>query len=376
MAYNCQYSFWEKQCFSNFQFIVVGSGIVGLSTALTLRKKHPKASILVLERGLLPTGASTKNAGFACFGSATEIYDDLKQMPEQEVFNLVKMRWEGLQILRNRLGDKAIDFKSFGGYELISENEAYILPGISQINSLIKPVFNEDVFYINKQKLSQFGFKKVKYLIENPFEGQIDTGKMMRSLIKLALTKNIEIKTGAEVVSYQENGNNVEVKVKNIEFPLKAQKLIICTNAFARKLVPNIDLYPGRGQVLVTKPIDDLPFKGVFHFDRGYYYFRNFGNRVIFGGGRNQFLKQETTIEFDCTENVIENLKQKLTEIILPNKNFEIEHIWSGIMAFGKNKKPIVSQISKNVYAAVRLGGMGVAIGSLLAEKVVSDYDL
>jgi glycine/D-amino acid oxidase-like deaminating enzyme len=216
----------------------------------------------------------------------------------------------------------------------------------------------------------------VKYLIENPFEGQIDTGKMMRSLIKLALTKNIEIKTGAEVVSYQENGNNVEVKVKNIEFPLKAQKLIICTNAFARKLVPNIDLYPGRGQVLVTKPIDDLPFKGVFHFDRGYYYFRNFGNRVIFGGGRNQFLKQETTIEFDCTENVIENLKQKLTEIILPNKNFEIEHIWSGIMAFGKNKKPIVSQISKNVYAAVRLGGMGVAIGSLLAEKVVSDYDL
>ena len=46
---------------------------------------------------------------------------------------------------------------------------------------------------------------------------------------------------------------------------------------------------------------------------------------------------------------------------------------WSGIMAFGKNKKPIVEKISDNVVIGARLGGMGVAIGSLVGEKVAHE---
>ena len=376
MTKNCQFSFWELQSFSQYDYVVVGSGIVGLSTALSLREKHLNASILVLERGFLPTGASTKNAGFACFGSATEIFDDLQVMPPEEVFELVQMRWEGLQLLRKRLGDKAIDFKNYGGFELISEKEKYILPEINQINTLIEPLFKAKVFQENKHKVAEFGFKKTDTIIENSYEGQIDTGKMMRALIELAISNKIEIKTGAEVVDIQENGNNVLLKIKNIAFELKAKNLIICSNAFTKSLLPKIDMFPGRGQVVITKPLKNLPFKGVFHFDKGYYYFRNFGNRVIFGGGRNAFLKQETTTDLESTENVLDNLYQKLSEIILPGKEFEIEHFWSGIMAFGNTKQPVVEQMSKNVFTAVRLGGMGVAIGSLLGKKVVETFEL
>jgi hypothetical protein len=64
---------------------------------------------------MLPHGASTKNAGFACFGSISEIIDDLKSHSE-EVYQLVTKRLEGR--LRKRLGDEAIDFKPYGGYEL------------------------------------------------------------------------------------------------------------------------------------------------------------------------------------------------------------------------------------------------------------------
>jgi hypothetical protein len=59
---------------------------------------------------MLPHGASTKNAGFACFGSISEIIDDLKSHSE-EVYQLVTKRLEGLRLLRKRLGDEAIDFK-------------------------------------------------------------------------------------------------------------------------------------------------------------------------------------------------------------------------------------------------------------------------
>jgi L-2-hydroxyglutarate oxidase LhgO len=74
-----QLSYWEiKNWFSNVDFTIVGSGIVGLHTAIRLRERFPKAKIILLEKGALPQGASTKNAGFACFGSVSEIIDDLK----------------------------------------------------------------------------------------------------------------------------------------------------------------------------------------------------------------------------------------------------------------------------------------------------------
>jgi hypothetical protein len=63
--------------------------------------------ILVLEKKNLPHGASTKNAGFACFGSISEIIDDLNHIQE-EVYQLVTKRLEG-RLLRR--GDEAIDFK-------------------------------------------------------------------------------------------------------------------------------------------------------------------------------------------------------------------------------------------------------------------------
>jgi glycine/D-amino acid oxidase-like deaminating enzyme len=75
-----QLSYWEiKNWFSNVDFTIVGSGIVGLHTAIRLRERFPKAKIILLEKGALPQGASTKNAGFACFGSVSEIIDEYKK---------------------------------------------------------------------------------------------------------------------------------------------------------------------------------------------------------------------------------------------------------------------------------------------------------
>lgn len=65
-----QLSYWERKTFlKDIDYIVIGAGIVGFSCAYHLKEKFPSAKVVVLERGYLPTGASSKNAGFACFGS-------------------------------------------------------------------------------------------------------------------------------------------------------------------------------------------------------------------------------------------------------------------------------------------------------------------
>jgi L-2-hydroxyglutarate oxidase LhgO len=72
------FSYWEQSSFFNYDAIIIGSGIVGLIAAIHLKKSSPNLNIAVLERGFLPSGASTKNAGFACFGSVSELIEQEK----------------------------------------------------------------------------------------------------------------------------------------------------------------------------------------------------------------------------------------------------------------------------------------------------------
>ncbi|MBL3656493.1 FAD-binding oxidoreductase [Fulvivirga sp. 2943] len=371
------FSVWERQSFINYDYIIIGSGIVGLSTAISIKEKEPNATIAIFERGLLPTGASTKNAGFACFGSLTELLQDIKTLGKDRTYNLAEERYKGLLKLRARLGDEAIDYQNHGGYELIREEELGFLKDIDDVNSLLEPIFSSQPFHIDNKLISKFGFNAstVKSIIYSPFEGQIDTGKMMKALITKAKQKGIIIHTGAEVKTYSETENGVEVVVKDNlyeEIHFKAQKLAICTNAFTKKLLPEAEVSPGRGLVLITKPINNLSIKGVFHMDQGFYYFRNYEDRIILGGARNLDIEIETTIEQGFNNKIAENLTHTLKEIILPDYQYEIDYFWSGIMAFGEHKEPLLTQVSDRVIAGYRLGGMGVAIGTQLGEKLAN----
>lgn len=371
------FSYWEQQSFFDYQHIVIGAGIVGLSTAIELKEKHPHASVLVLERGLLPTGASTRNAGFACMGSVTELLDDLQYINEEDVIILYQWRKLGLKLLRKRLGDEHIGYAANGSYELISDAELEALDKIDYLNELLHPVVGEKAFRLANDKIGEFGFSKsyTKALIENLCEGELNSGKMMRSLANYAMSKGVEIKTGAEAVKFEEVGHKVTVLVKdpvlNDAYSFMCDTLSICTNAFTKKLLPDVDVVPGRGQVLITDPIEGLQFKGVYHFDKGYYYFREIDGRVLLGGGRNLDFKGETSHNFNLSELIQSDLERKLREIILPNTKFQIAQRWAGIMAFGKNKYPIVKTFSPRVYGAFRMGGMGVALGSEIARQLV-----
>ncbi len=114
--------------------MIVGAGIVGYSAAIELKSKYPEAKILILERGYLPSGASTKNAGFACFGSVTELLDDLTKMDEEKVWATVQKRWDGLQNLKRLIGVDSLELEVNGSWDLILPKEENQVPLIS-INS-------------------------------------------------------------------------------------------------------------------------------------------------------------------------------------------------------------------------------------------------
>lgn len=369
-------SYWEQQYFTEYDFIIVGSGITGLSLAAEIKERNNNAKILVLEKGLLPTGASTKNAGFACFGSVSELAYDLNIMGESALLELVNSRINGLVALRNRLGDTNIDFQNNGGYELVLNDKSVdVLEKLPIINNLLYPIFNKNVFSEDSKVASKFGFstQKVKSVILNSFEGQIDTGLMMNSLINYVTNLGVKIITGAQVENYSINNGQVALNCKTsdeLTITFTANKVAFCTNAFTKSIFPELTINPGRGQVLVTKPIENLKVKGTFSFDEGFYYFRNIHNRILFGGGRNVDFETENTTKFQLNEAIQSKLIDCLQNIILPNIDFKIDRQWAGIMAFGNDKSPVVKVVDNQIFIGARLNGMGVALGSNTAKQL------
>jgi gamma-glutamylputrescine oxidase len=362
-------SFWERESyFKNIDVCIIGAGIVGLNAALHLKQTLPHLNILVVERSALPYGASLRNAGFACFGSVSEILEDIKTSNEQSVLTLIEQRWKGLLLLQKTIGINNLDLEINGGYELFSANDSTLFnqcsSQISSLNKQLQPIIGSMNIYNNDDdSIAKFGLGNTAHLIKNNFEGQINTGKMMKALLNKVQSLGVDVLFGLSILKLDEDENYCHVVTPQFNF--KSKKVLVCTNGFANQLINNLDIKPARAQVLITKPINGLKLKGTFHYDKGYYYFRNVGNRILFGGGRNLAFEQEATDEIQLTSIIQNQLDKILKDIILPHQSFEVDMRWSGIMGVGDEKLPIIKFVRKNIAVALRCNGMGIAMGSL-----------
>jgi glycine/D-amino acid oxidase-like deaminating enzyme len=364
-------SYWEAQSLvPKADIFILGGGLVGLSTAISIKEKNPKLKVCVLDKYVFPQGASSKNAGFACFGSVSEILDDLNRSSESEVFSLVQARWQGLQILRARLGDQGIGYEGVGGYEVFTEGdqEAYqnCIEKIEYLNEMVKEKIHlEDCFSLFEGNQENGSLKPMRGFIFNRLEGLIDTGKMLVSLIQRAKQLSVKLLYGfpIEQIVYHENDHRIFLK-SSLGWIIPVPKLVVATNGFTQQLLPHLEVEAVRNQVLVTNPIKGLSLKGGFHVDRGYVYFRNIGNRILIGGGRNINFEEETTSQFGTTPIILNYLKSLVEELFHLDQPYQFDYNWSGILGVGNSKSPIAKRLNQNLVVGVRLGGMGVALSS------------
>jgi glycine/D-amino acid oxidase-like deaminating enzyme len=369
-----QHSVWEKETFFAPQDIIIaGSGVTGLWCAIHLKEKNPTLRITIIDRGLIPTGASTRNAGFSCFGSLSELISDAALVGEEAMLQLVTMRYRGLQKIRSYFPAATIGYEEHGGYEMFNNAATYYdecRDKMTYYNQLLQPITGLAETYIAADDaISGYGLQQVTHLIKNKQEGQLHSGLLVQALLQKAYALGVQVFPAIEIISFEEtNGSVILHTSQGLE--LHCNRLLICTNGFAKQLLPQLDVQPARGQVLVTTPINNLPLKGTFHYDHGYYYFRNLGNRVLLGGGRNIDFESETTTSMETTQRIQNALEKLLRETILPHHNYGIEIRWSGIMGMGQEKLPIVKPVSNRVYCAVRMSGMGVALAPVMGELV------
>ena len=370
-------SIWEKETFFAQQDVVIaGSGFTGLWSAFFLKKSRPELKITIVDRGYIPVGASTRNAGFACFGSLSELVRDARTMGTEKMLELVELRYKGIERIRKYFKNDLIDFEMCGGHELYDNPDTdatdLLHHNMGYINSMLKPITGAKKTYRKADdQIEKYGFGRTTHLVKNNQEGFLHSGKLVTALLQKVQGMGVQVFNQTEIRSLEENGNSI-ILGTNQPFSLSARQLLVCTNAFAKNLLPDLDIVPSRGQVLLTSPIKGLMVKGTFHSDEGFYYFRNLGNKILLGGARNKAIDEESTTEINTTDLIQGALEKYLDEIILPvfKNKYTIENRWAGIMAMGSEKSPIVKKVSDKIFCAVRMSGIGVALAPMVSKQV------
>lgn len=373
---------WEKESFfAPSDVLVVGGGLLGLWTARELKIKRPFLKVTLIDKYIIPAGASTRNAGFACLGSPSELLNDLKVMETGDMWRLVEMRYRGIQKIRSVFTDAVTGFDHSGGYEcfnfLNSLEKEQLIGGVKELNAGMKAITGKSrTFTDASSKLEQYGLQGFDLMVENRLEGGLHSGRLVKALQAQVMQLGVNLLMNVDMAGYEVNGNAITVQTRQHGNFLTSH-LLLTTNAFLSRQVPSLGILPARGQVILSPPIPGLTLKGTFHYDCGFYYFRNLGNRVLMGGARNKDFVSEETFSMETTVTIRDALYTFLKEHIpvaacFPQGAFES---WSGLMAMHTSKKPVLEQVAPGVWAAMCCNGMGVALSPVFCERIAGVVD-
>lgn len=368
-------TYWEQTRLVNADITIVGAGITGLSIAASLLERSPNLRIKVLERSLIPFGASSRNAGFACFGSPTELFSDVHKTGGDAARNLVFQRWMGIQITRKRLKDESIGFIPSGGFELIPD-DSHLIDHLPMLNALVAD-FLPGYFHMANDQKKALGIVAKGDLVAIREEGQVHSGMLMHALRQYVAGMGAEILNGANV-KHINHGDDYQELVLDDPFRddlvCRSKTVIVATNAFAPELLPSLEIKPGRGQVIMVEAPSHQLFKGNLHLEEGYYYLRNLGNYLLFGGGRNLDFDGERTTKMDINKEIQTALLAYLPRLFGSDYHPEIHQQWSGIMGFTPSKHPLMQEVKPNLWAVAGLSGMGIALAAYLGEEFAEHW--
>jgi|AntRauTorckE5430_2_1112549.scaffolds.fasta_scaffold00278_5 glycine/D-amino acid oxidase-like deaminating enzyme len=378
-------SYWEQTTFLRSpDVVVIGAGLTGLQAALELKKLDPAQDILVIERASIPRGASTRNAGFACFGGPTELLADIDAYGLASTIETVRQRFAGVRALEQNFAHRGIDWHQHGGYEVVDDpaTAAMVRARLPALNAALAAVTEVAETWSEVAKPDKATFPE-GWLFYNRFEAQLHPGKLVSLLLDDCHKAGVRFLFGCDVDKVGAAAGDAlgpskcAVTVEGAGWgTLTANKALITVNAFARQFLPADfpeTIHPVRNQILLSRPLPKLSLRACYHYHEGYVYFRNVGDdRLLIGGARHLAGATSETDVFGPNGTPEAYLVDKLNEWLPQPTPWTLDDFpvrWSGIIAQGDGKSPVLRFAGDKVLVAGRLAGMGVALSAELARR-------
>jgi glycine/D-amino acid oxidase-like deaminating enzyme len=347
-------SFWQDHNSNNsnpttidFDIVVIGAGIAGLSSAYWLLQENPNSKVAVVDKSELGDAASGRNAGFITCGSVEHFNRLVTTHGEKKARLIWSFSEKNLELIEERIIRPAQDelfFEQNGSFSLASTHSEF--EELKTSFNIMK-TFNIDVEILQehdiKTRLGAHGFiGGIKY----KKDASINPMCLLRELLKKLKTyKNFKLFENHEVFSIETVGEKKLLKTKKNYF--HADALVLATNAYSALLSPYFKdkILPTRGQILTTSPVA-LFMEGPCYANFVLDYFRQLPSGELIIGGFRQLQKESETGYSDETSLLIQQALEEFLSTHIPKvKDAQITHRWSGIMGFSSDGDPMIGSL-------------------------------
>jgi glycine/D-amino acid oxidase-like deaminating enzyme len=333
---------------------IVGAGVTGCSAALRLAEAGLR--VRVHDARAVAEGASGRNGGFALGGGAAR-YDVAR---ETYGADRAAAYWRWTDAALGRMAELAGDaLRLTGSYRLAADEE------------------ERDDIRLEYEALREDGFD-VEWLddvpggaagrfhgaISHPGGGSIQPARFVRRLAALATASGVEIREHDTV-------EGVET--------LDADRILVATDGYGHGLVPELAdlIWPTRGQVLASEPLDRLLYDRPHYARQGFDYWQQLPDgRILLGGFRDVSILDELTDVEETTPAVQSSLESFLHE--LAGEEVAVTHRWAGIFGLTQDLLPLVGPVpgrEDRVWVAGGYSGhgnvLGFACGQLVADAIL-----
>lgn len=350
-----------------YDVLVVGAGITGASAAYWLSQRKD-LKIAVLDGGVAGGGASGRSGGFILRG-VMAYYNKTVKTYGRETAKWVIQFNQKTQDYLDEFIDKhgnAVSYEKSGSYLLAASIEE--LQDLAESAKLMK----EDGFELEyfKEDPIDRGYYGA---LHNPNDLGVDPVALIKALIKAS---NAVLVENEQVFQITWSNNQPVLETQNRL--LSAARVLLCTNAYLPLLVPELNphIKAVRGQILVTRPVEERLLDKLCYANYGYEYFRQLSDgRFLLGGCREPFIGEETGYADMVTPNVQGELQNYLKDRFPELAGANIDYRWSGVMAFTEDGLPLIGELNDKPGVVYVTGCNGHGMGySLSLSRLLVDY--
>ncbi|MCB9072278.1 MAG: FAD-binding oxidoreductase [Bdellovibrionaceae bacterium] len=370
-------SYWldqSSQESKNYDVLIVGAGVAGVSLSYWLHKQHPQLKIALIDREHIAAGASGRNAGFVTCGSTEHLMKLVDQYGYEKAARIWKFSEENHILVREEIiaDNNDVLYKNTGSCTVAPSESRYheYVRFVEEIKS-----HNIELSIIDPETIEkEFALKGFFGGAFYPKDGEIHPVKLIHKILSKA---QVDFFPQQEVFKLTESTSGVHIRTRTASF--SANKVVFTTNAYIANLFPELAKFvsPGRGQAMTTEPVD-FTVRGPCYFTQSLCYFRQLADRrLLIGGFRNLNLEAENTPLDQITEPIQSELIKFVSEHFKSKKPIKVSHQWSGIMAFSFDGMPILGQhpTYNNVFLHTGCSGHGMGNNFHAAKAMAQHLD-
>jgi len=368
-------SFWaKKDTIRNLDVhtdvVIIGAGYVGLSTAYWLTELKSDLKITVLDRGLVGSGASGRNAGFLTKGSAFFYHHLMQKFDKNKAHEIFSFAQRSIELASHHLLDSfpELNFEKTTSLTLIKNKKI-----LNDLKKNKDQLANFDFRWVASQELSPLLSKKFLGGFESSNEFKINPIQLLNLLQKELERRNVRVVEGT--TAYQVEEDIVSTDTHNI----KAEHIILALNGYSGQFLNQLKNFikPYRAQMLAIKVKDSIESPSLYYDPEDRVYWRKLGDNSFLIGGKRLLDEVNEQTDFDHLNAKIQLALETYVKDVL-KLDFSILHRWSGIMGFTQTELPIVTQLKTNPKVHIIGGfsghgmGLGFHAGKDLAEVMLN----